>query len=436
MKLKYSILLLGMFVHLNAHAQYSRNRGLNRHVGDSLPAFVQHYMDSIGSYKNRADSVSPDSPRRSAHALADGRFAKLFLPATFYHDIAQKKFAIGAAQNVPGSLGEQIDKALLHVYFSRPDLVLGTQTRLDNIGPLLTDSKNPVATRPDIVAKMSPTPDEAAVETVNLIVKRPNFWKFNGDYYLQFLQNFISGNWYRGGESSFSMLGSLTLQANYNNKQKVKWENKLEMKLGFQTTKSDTLHRIKTNNDQLRYTGKLGLQASKRWYYTFQLIAYTQFMRGYNSNSTDVHSDFASPLNITPSIGMDYTMNFFKGRFTGTVHLAPLSMNYLYVGRRNLAGRYGIEEGHRHKLDYGSEVNIDFNWKMASMINWKSRLYGFTSYKRALVEWENTFTFQFNKYISSNLYVFPRLDNSRKRDDNHGYWEFKEYLSFGISYAF
>src|SRR3712207_7698006 len=49
--------------------------------------------------------------RSSAHALADGRFAKLFLPATFYHDIAQKKFAIGAAQNVPGSLGEQDRKS-------------------------------------------------------------------------------------------------------------------------------------------------------------------------------------------------------------------------------------------------------------------------------------------------------------------------------------
>ncbi len=54
-----------------------------------------------------------------------------------------------------------------------------------------------------------------------------------GDYYLQFLQNYVSDNWYKGGESNYSMLGSVTMQANYNNKQKVKWENKLEMRLGL-----------------------------------------------------------------------------------------------------------------------------------------------------------------------------------------------------------
>ena len=30
------------------------------------------------------------------------------------------------------------------------------------------------------------------------------------------------------------MVASAIIQANYNNKQKVKWDNKLELKLGFQ----------------------------------------------------------------------------------------------------------------------------------------------------------------------------------------------------------
>ena len=128
-------------------------------------------------------------------------------------------------------------------------------------------------------------------------------------------------------------------------------------------------------------------------------------------------------------------MNFFKGRFTGSVHLAPLAINNKYVNRTYLARSYGIDEGHRHKTDYGSEINLDFNWKLASMVNWRSRLYTFTSYKRAEIEWENTIGFQFNKYVSSNLYVFPRFDDSRSRDDHHGYWEFKEYFSVGFAYS-
>lgn len=51
--------------------------------------------------------------------------------------------------------------------------------------------------------------------------------------------------------------------ANYNNKQKLKWDNKVEMRLGYQTSKGDTVHTLKTSDDMIRYTGKLGLQASK-----------------------------------------------------------------------------------------------------------------------------------------------------------------------------
>lgn len=433
MKLRYSVLILCLFAVLVGRAQY-RGRSVG-HRSDSLSSFVRHYLDSLHCSKARLDSVMRADTLYKSFQNPDGRFARLFVPTMFYHGIISRKFALDPDKSSRSDVDLQVDNALLYIYCHRPDLVLGSQSMLDNIGPLLSSDPTPIATRPNIVDKVAPNPDEPVVEPINLMVKRPNFWKFNGDYYLQFLQNYISGNWYKGGESTFSMLGSVTLQANYNNKQKVKWENKLEMKLGFQTARSDSLHPLKTNNDQIRYTGKLGLQASKHWYYTIQFIAYTQFMRGYNSNSTIVFSDFMSPLNLNLSIGMDYNMNFFKNRLTGSIHLAPLAINYKYVNRPDLAGRYGIDAGHRHKTDYGSEVNIDFNCKLSSMINWRSRLYGFTSYKRSEIEWENTIGFQFNKYISSNLYIFPRFDDSRGRDDHHGYWEFKEYFSVGFTYS-
>ena len=56
----------------------------------------------------------------------------------------------------------------------------------------------------------------------------------------------------------------------------------------------------------IRYTGRLGLQASKKWYYSLQLIAYTQFARGFKSNDATVYSDILSPLNVNVSVGMDY----------------------------------------------------------------------------------------------------------------------------------
>ena len=78
----------------------------------------------------------------------------------------------------------------------------------------------------------------------------------------------------------------------------------------------------------------------------------------------------------------------------------------------------------------------DLNWKLANTINWKIRMKGYTSFHRVEYEWENTFDLKVTKYITSNLFIYPRFDDSRKRDDHHGYWMFKEYLSLGLSYSF
>ena len=63
-------------------------------------------------------------------------------------------------------------------------------------------------------------------------------------------------------------------------------------------------------------------------------------------------------------------------------------------------------------------------------------MYGFTSYKRAEFEWENTFVFQLNKWLSAQLFVYPRFDDAVARDGHHGYWQFQEFSSIGLSYSF
>lgn len=232
------------------------------------------------------------------------------------------------------------------------------------------------------------------------------------------------------------MLGRVTMFANYNNKQKIKWDNKVEMRLGYQTSKGDTVHTLKTSDDMIRYTGKLGLQASRKWYYTIQLIGQTQFTHGYKSNDKTVYSDFFSPFNLNLSVGMDYNVDWFNHRLKGSAHLAPLAFNWKYVGRASLATRYGLDEGKHGMTDYGSECTFDLSWQIADNIKWKTRLWGYTTYKRAEIEWENTITFQFNRYISTNIFLYPRFDDGVKRKDDDSYWQFKEFMSVGFSYSF
>ena len=391
---------------------------------------VKNYADSLAALKTRLDTTKTDAGSNDG----DGRTFYLFSPATFYHSVVGNLLSGEKSDDTQTA----IDRVMMNIYLNHPELVAKSEKVLNKAGAIDKEIKAPIKNKEKFVSKAEDNPgyDENFNMPVEIVVKKPNFWKYSGDYYLQMLQNYVSSNWYKGGESNYSMVASVTMQANYNNKQKVKFDNKLEMKLGFQTSRGDTLHSFKTSEDLIRYTGKLGLQASKKWYYSLQLIAYTQFMRGYKSNDSNVYSDILSPLNINLSVGMDYAVEWFNKRLTGTMHLAPLAYNFKYVGRKALATRYGLKEGEHTLNDFGSECTIDLTWAFTNAIKWKTRLYGYTTYKRAEIEWENTLSFQFNKYITSNIFVYPRFDDGAKRDKDHGYWQLKEYMSIGFAYSF
>ena len=147
------------------------------------------------------------------------------------------------------------------------------------ITPELTLSERFIPNEKEQTAPPRPlTEDE-----LGIIVHKPNFWNFKTNFALQFTQNYVSDNWYKGGESHNALLASTIIEANYNNQRKITFDNKLEMKLGFQTSHNDKEHKYKTNSDLLRLTNKLGLRAVKHWYYTVMLQSWTQFYKGYLS---------------------------------------------------------------------------------------------------------------------------------------------------------
>ena len=436
MKSRSIITILLLIAASTAFAQATHRTRHNK-AKDTL--IVKSYTDSLRNYKQMLDTTSiniPDSDR-------DPRTFYIFAPATFYYSVA--KDLLQTSDNTqtkqPYDSSRDMDRIMMNIYLNHPNLVAKSERSLNRIGAVHKEMDAPIKNKVQLVTKADALPIEEDDEEhfnlpMEIVVKKPNFWKYSGDYYLQMLQNYVSSNWYKGGESNYSMVASVTMQANYNNKQKVKLDNKLEMKLGFQTSRGDTLHSFKTSEDLIRYTGKLGLQASKKWYYSLQLIAYTQFMRGYKSNDKKVYSDILSPLNIDLSVGMDYNVVWFNKKLTGNIHLAPLAYNFKYVGRKELATRYGLDEGKHTLNDFGSECTVDLTWAFTNTIKWKTRLYGYTTYERAEVEWENTISFQFNKYITSNLFIYPRFDDGAKKDESHGYWQLKEYMSIGFAYSF
>lgn len=429
-RLFFTLVLALAFMSTNVMAQ----RRVSQPVADTAQ-IVRNYVDSINILKARLDSVTKvNACLQGCHP--NGAFYRLFVPPTFYHSAATKKLTLSSF--VSNDADYAVDEALMGIYLKRPDLLVNSENRLRAAGTIRNDVEVPQTQDVELAEQVAPVPEDAPDAPVDegVMITKPNFWTFKGDYYLQFLQNYITSNWHKGGESNYSMLASLTVEANYNNKQKVKWDNKLEMKLGFQTSKSDTVHKFKANNDLLRLTSKLGLQAHKKWYYTLQLLAYTQFARGLKTNDEKTYSDFFSPFDLNLGLGMDYTVEALNKKLTGTINLSPLSYNFRYVSRLGLSTSYGLDEGKHAMHDIGSQLTVDLTWKLAEQITWKTRLYGYTSYKRALVEWENTLELKVSKFITTNLYLYPRFDDSGSRDGELGYWQFMEYCSLGFSYNF
>ena len=398
---------------------------------------VKQYMDSLKSAKYSLEELGLSNVKKYDNNLKPMEMNILTTPLTFYHGVANRLFGL---QN-SNAHQMSIDRSLMSIYIKHPEWIIDTEQRLSEEGGIEYKPNKPIVNDEEMTSHAEeviiPKNQTNISEPVTLVTVRPNFWSYAGDYSLQFLQNYVSDNWYKGGESNYSMIGAATLQANYNDKEKIKWDNKLEMKLGMQSSQGDTLHNYKSSEDLIRLTSKLGVQATKKWYYTLQAIASTQFTHGYKANDQTVYSDFMSPLNVNLSLGMDYKVEWFDKRLTGTVNISPIAGNFKYVDRLSLAKKYGIDEGKHSLWDLGSTFTTDLSWAISDLIKWKTRLYAYTTYHRAEVEWENTVTFQLSKYISTQVFVYPRFDDSaKKRNSKYGYFQLKEYWSLGFNYSF
>ena len=148
---------------------------------------AQVYIDSLSLLKDSI-LVRKVSKVRPEYKLRRNDM-RLFMPLTYYDNVAEVLFT--RDRNVNPILSE-----LMHLYLTRPDLVVGTDRMVQQQQTKLDDIKTPIHHDVTLVEKVAAHPVEPEIVPVEVMVKRPNFWKFNGDYSLQFLQNYVSGNWY------------------------------------------------------------------------------------------------------------------------------------------------------------------------------------------------------------------------------------------------
>jgi hypothetical protein len=286
-------------------------------------------------------------------------------------------------------------------------------------------------------------------------------WTVSGNASLQFTQGYVSKNWYKGGESNMALLASGQLDANYKNGH-LAWDNKVEAKLGFVTTRSDDYHNYMTNNDLIKWTSKLGWEATKHWYYTLQGTGQTQFCTGFVANDPEEKSKFFNPAYANIALGMDYKLETSK--FKMTAFISPLAYNLKFVGdpQRGFvydadgaltsyrgkidATQFGLRAGEFNTYDFGTSAKLNTVWNVCKYLKWESAATYFSPQYNigkdnadgyTEIQWENTFDMPLNKFFSTKVYTCLRFDDSVGPDNKGtgwGYFQFSELLSFGLSY--
>jgi hypothetical protein len=95
-----------------------------------------------------------------------------------------------------------------------------------------------------------------------------------------------------------------------------------------------------------------------------------------------------------------------------------------------------VEAGENTAHLFGSKLTANFDWKIRSNISYSSKLDYFTTYDKVIANWENTFNFQVSQYLSAKIFLHARFDDGvTLSEDNDSYFQFKEMLTFGLSYT-
>jgi hypothetical protein len=326
-----------------------------------------------------------------------------------------------------------VNHILIELYVNRPDLIVNTEEKIMSRAYRKTEmEKSP---RTSVIELFKPDGVKENVGTAHIIIRKPNFWYRGGSGSFQMTQNYISKNWYKGGESNNSMIGDLQLFADYNDREKLQFENLLEMKVSINTVSSqlDTMRIYRINSDMFRLSSKIGLQALSKWYYTVSGEFNTQLFHNYTANTNNLISAFMSPANVTISVGMDYKLK--KEGMNFSVVISPFSYNWRYVGNDDVdETKFSLKKGKHSLEDFGSKLQSTLQWTIVPTITLNSQLYYFTDYEKVEAEWENTIDFVLNRYLSTKLFVLYRYDDGIQRMKNHGYLQSNELLSFGLNY--
>lgn len=324
-------------------------------------------------------------------------------------------------------------------------LAIAEQHRLDSIrkDSILLDSlktiNKDVVILPPSVARLAISKSwiaDAEADRQDVLVAIRNAkspWRKGATVMLQVTQNYVTPNWYQGGNTSFSMLGIIQGYINYQSN-KFTWQNQGEWRGGFSTISGDTCHKVNTSEDYFRLYSKAGYEFFKDMHIIMSAEYMMNLLPTYQENSTNLKTGFASPIRFNLAAGVDFRP--VKGL---SVITNPIAYKLVYVMNttKTNPNDFGIEQGQNKLSEFGSSVRVDYYWKPVREFALDTRFYMYTNYSRVELDLELNANFIINRFLSARLTLHPRYDNTVILvGDAKAKVQFKELLSIGFTHQF
>jgi hypothetical protein len=274
-------------------------------------------------------------------------------------------------------------------------------------------------------------------------------WEIEGEADLGFTQTYLN-NWSSGGQNSITLVFGLDGSADYTSSdKKIKWENNIDIDNAWlKPGKYDSVWQKSTDNIELTSSFGLSANDNNKWYYTVELNFNTQFFRGYTyprSTYPDPISAFLAPATTYFKLGMEY-----KPKSDLSILLSPFTIKNVYVRDTSLIDQtdFGVDEDRKAFWEPGINAEVTYKKTFLNSITYETNYTMFINFKAPFkkydVDWENTFKYKLNNYITMQflfhlLYddddLFAVYDSDGNEIGEKAKWQVKEYFSFGFSYS-
>lgn len=234
--------------------------------------------------------------------------------------------------------------------------------------------------------------------TVSDTIKKS--WIKGGIFNLNIAQGSLK-NWAAGGDDFSAALNMHTNGHAFYKKNKVSWDNNVDINIGYIHTSSLGTRK---NDDRFDFLSKYGYDLNSKISASALLGIRTQFFDGFsyaNPEEPGFSSTAFSPAYILLSPGFDY-----KPVKNLSIFISPISSRWVIVANPTLSkiGAYGVDSGKNSINQLGAFGTITFNSNFIKTVTYNARIDLFSNYEHNPfnidVYMTNLFAAKFSKWFS------------------------------------